>query len=197
MNTENTINFNINLNKPVVSNGHTETINPTKKQQANTSLATPNTGFFNSATTDIIASSAVLTVTIIGAFFIYKFFHKKKQKKYLPIAASVSMLLILAIASSFSLTKAINKVINLDANILNTDEIAYIKDTITIPEATAQGFTLSVYYGDTNPDGKLSLKTILPTIYHLLPAPKMSQHSSQTKPMALLLKIQQIMLRFG
>ena len=158
MNTENTINFNINLNKPVISNGQTETTNPTQKQQTNTGLATPNTGFFNSATTDIIASSAVLTVTIIGAFFIYKFFHKKKRKKYLPIAASVSMLLILAIASSFSLTKAINKVINLDANILNTDEIAYIKDTITIPEATAQGFTLSVYYGDTNPDGKLSLK---------------------------------------
>ena len=158
MNTENTINFNINLNKPVVSNGQTEAINPTQKQQTNTGLATPNTGFFNSATTGIVASSAALTVVIIGAFFIYKFFHKKKRKKYLPIVASVSMLLILAIASSFSLIKAIDKVINLDANILNTDEIAYIKDTITIPEATAQGFTLSVYYGDTNPDGKLSHK---------------------------------------
>ena len=82
MNTENTINFNINLNKPVVSNGQTETINPTQKQQTNTGLATPNTGFFNSATTDIVASSAVLAVTIIGAFFVYKFFRKKKRKKY-------------------------------------------------------------------------------------------------------------------
>ena len=68
------------------------------------------------------------------------------------------MLLILAIASSFSLIKSIDKVINLDANILNTDKIAYIKDTITIPEATSKDFTLSVYYGDNNPDGKLSLK---------------------------------------
>lgn len=153
---ENTIKFNIHLNKHNV--GQSQNRDETNTGAVSSPLS-PNTGLFGGSATGAIASSAVLVVTLIGALLAFRLFHRKRYRRVtLPKVLVITMLFSLAIGGSFSLVKALEKIINLDANILSTDKIAYIKDTIIIPNATQKGFKLSVYHDAAHPSDRLVSK---------------------------------------
>lgn len=153
---ENTIKFNIHLSKHNV--GQSQNRDETNTGAVSSPLS-PNTGLFGGSATGAIASSAVLVVTLIGAFLAFRLFHRKRYRRVtLPKVLVITMLFSLAIGGSFSLVKALEKIINLDANILSTDKIAYIKDTIIIPNATQKGFKLSIYHDAAHPSDRLVSK---------------------------------------
>ena len=153
---ESTIKFNINLNN---ANQHQ---NNTSADTIVSPLA-PNAGIFGGSAVGAIDSSIILTALVaalIGVFLIFKFFrHKKSQGTILFKVFIVTILSLFSLGGSLSLVKALEKTINLDANILDTEKIAYIKDTITIPDATPKGFTLSIHHDSLNPSDKLVNKT--------------------------------------
>ena len=162
---ENTIKFNINLNRQNTSQTRPQNQNNTSVGTTNSPLA-PNTGIFGGSTHGVMISSVVLVAALVGAVLVFRFFRQKKYRKaILPKVLSITVLSMLILGSSFSLVRALEKTINLDANILGTDKIAYIKDTITIPDATSKGFTLSIYHDATTPSDRLVNK--LDNTYYL------------------------------
>lgn len=120
---ENTIKFNIHLSKHNV--GQSQNRDETNTGAVSSPLS-PNTGLFGSSATGAIASSAVLVATLIGAFLAFRLFHRKRYRRVtLPKVLVITMLFSLAIGGSFSLVKALEKIINLDANILSTENCVY------------------------------------------------------------------------
>ncbi len=79
---ENTIKFNINLNRQNTSQTRPQNQNNTSVGTTNSPLA-PNTGIFSDSTHGVMISSVVLVAALVGAVLVFRFFVKRNIERLL------------------------------------------------------------------------------------------------------------------